>query len=374
MELLVKSIRRLSIPVFFLFLLPSCYVVRSVLWYPPGVTDYRHFHADTVRNQAPVSGFHTRPTNWPVKISTYFAVKDTSGCFEDLLDKSRTVAFLVIRNDSLIYSRYQKGYGDSSLFSSYSMAKSFVSALTGIALREGYIRSLDQPVTDFFPELAGRGYSKVTLKDLLTMKSGIGFREKYNNPFGDVSRVYYGRNVGKFILGLEVKTEPGTEYSYQSGNTQLLAMVVEKATGMPISRYMEEKLWKPLGMGQAASWSVDGRKHHEVKAFCCINASAGDYARFGQLYLDKGYRDGKSIVPENWVEESLTIRNDSKDSRGYPYTYFWRVRKNGEFFSYGVNGQYIYVSPEKKVVIVRIGEKSGGINWPEFFHLLIQDL
>ena len=335
------------------------------------MNDYHHFYADSIHNQKSNSIFKECRDNIKLKIPDEYHKSGESSSFEDLLKNSSTLAFLVIRNDSLIFSKYFNGLDESSVLPSFSIAKSFVSALVGIAIEEGNIKSLDQPVTDFFPELGNRGFQKVTLRHLITMRSGINFKEGYNDPFGDASRIYYGKNIKKFICKLKVVSEPGSVYSYQSGNTQLLAMVLEKVTGKKISEYLEEKIWKPLGMKYPATWSIDSKKRREIKAFCCINASASDFARFGQLYLDRGYRNGKSIVPEPWIKETLTIQNDSRDSRGYPYTYFWRVREEGEFFAYGVLGQYIYVCPAKKIVMVRFGEKAGDVNWPELLHLLV---
>lgn len=364
------------IPLLFLVLfLTSCYSLRSVFWYPTSIYDGKHFHSDTIHNSVEsIADFH------PGSLKNSLIVPDgkSSGIqqetFNDFLLTNKTVAFLIIRNDSLIFSEYFKGFRRSSELASFSVAKSFISALTGVAIEEGAIKSLDQPVTDFFPELEKSGFKNVTIGHLLTMRSGINFSEQYKNPFKDVSRLYYGRNLRKFILGRKVISVPGKSYSYASGNTQLLAMVLERATGKKISALLEEKIWKPAGMAYPATWSLDSKKHSEIKAFCCIHASAMDFARFGQLYLDSGHREGKAVIPSGWVKESLTIRNDSRDSRGYPYTYGWRVLENGEFFAYGVLGQYIYCAPEKKIVIVRIGEDAGSVDWPMFFHRLIQQL
>jgi CubicO group peptidase (beta-lactamase class C family) len=374
MELRIKRIFRLSILFLFLTLFSSCFVIRSVFWYPSGVTDYRHFPSDPVQTQSPHQTFKNPDKSFQLLLPAGQNSQENFRNLEDLLKSSHTKALLTIRNDTLLYSYYSDGTDSSSIFSSFSVAKSFVSALIGIALEDGVIKSLDQPVTDFFPELKDPGYRKVTLRHLLTMRSGIGFNEGYNDPFGDAARIYYGRNIERFTRKMKVISEPGLAYSYASGNAQLLAMILEKATGKSISSYLEEKIWKPLGMEYPASWSVDKRKNGSVKAFCCVNATAPDFAKFGQLYLDKGYRGEQQIVPPTWVSESLKIQNDSRDSRGYPYTYYWRVKTDGDFFAYGVLGQYIYVCPRKNVVVVRIGEKAGSVNWPEFLHQLMDQL
>jgi CubicO group peptidase (beta-lactamase class C family) len=129
-----------------------------------------------------------------------------------------------------------------------------------------------------------------------------------------------------------------------------------------------------MGTSHKATWSLDSKQHREAKAFCCINAVAEDFALFGQLYLNNGMAGGHEVVPSNWVRESLTIRNDSRDSQRYPYTYLWRVMSDGSFFAKGILGQYIFVCPQKKLVIVRMGESEGNINWPEFFRFLTERL
>jgi CubicO group peptidase (beta-lactamase class C family) len=374
MGLHIKKLFPFPACLLFLFLLPSCYAFRAVLWRPVGIKDIKRFPSDSIRNQSPGSSFHHNAGNIQLVIPAGYPADGNATPFDEFLENSNTLAFLVIRNDTLIYSKYFQGHGRSSVFPSFSVAKSFISALTGIAIEEGYIRNLDQPVSDFFPELEKKGYGKVTIRDLLSMRAGIDFKEEYKDPFGDVAKLYYGKNSRKFILGLDVITEPGATYYYQSGNTQLLSMVLEKATGKRVSDYLEAKIWKPAGMSFPATWSLDSERHREVKAFCCINASAEDFARFGELFTGNGYYQGRKIVPENWVKETLTIQSDSRDSRGYPYTYFWRVRENGEFFAYGVMGQYIYGCPSKNTVIVRLGAKAGKVDWPLFLHLLLPQL
>jgi CubicO group peptidase (beta-lactamase class C family) len=246
--------------------------------------------------------------------------------------------------------------------------------MVGIAIEEGYIKSISQPVTDYLPELKDKSFQKITIKDLLEMRSGIRFVENYSNPFGGMAKFYYGRNLRKYTLKLKVESEPGKEYKYQSANFQLLSMLVEKATGKKISEYLEEKIWKPAGMEFDGSWNVDSKKYRKNKGFCCINARSVDFARFGQLYLNRGKMNDIQVIPENWIEESLLVRNDSRDSQGFPYTYSWRVLENGDFFAKGILGEFIYISPEKKMVIIRIGDKSGDLVWPDLFRGIINQL
>ena len=307
-------------------------------------------------------------------LPTSFQTGRESTDLEDYLKSKHTKAFIIIRKDSIIYERYFDGYDHISIFPGFSITKSFLSALVGIAIDEGFIKNVNQPVTDFLPELKDRNFKKVTIDDLLSMRSGIRFVETYSNPFGGMAKFYYGRNLRKYTMNMKLESEPGKGYKYQSVNYQLLAMVLEKATGKRISEYLEEKIWKPVGMEFNGTWNVDSKKFMENKGFCCINARAIDFARFGQLYLNQGKWVGHQVVPENWVSESLKIRYDSQDSQGFPYTYSWRVLHTGDFFAKGILGEFIYICPIKKIVVVRMGDKSTDLVWPDLFRQIIDQL
>jgi len=373
---MVSHVRRIISLVLFLFCMSftSCHIARYVYWNYSDVSDYKKFPADTIRASLTPHNFPRsllqKPLHTPEKIRN----DEDANNLDQFLAAYNTLAFIILRNDTLIYEKYFKGYDKNSVIPSFSVSKSFISALVGIAISEGTIRDIHQPVTDYLPEMKDAGFHKVTLEDLLTMRSGIKFNEGYKNPFGEAAKFYYGLNLKRYTRKLKVIHTPGSFYEYESGNVQILGMVLEKATGKSLSEYFEEKIWKPMGAMHPATWSLDSKKYREAKAFCCINAVPEDFALFGQLYLKKGVADGHEVVPVNWVEESLTIRNDSKDSQGYPYTYLWRVMNNGSFFAKGILGQFIFVCPQKQIVIIRMGESAGSIDWPEFFQLLTNQL
>ena len=348
------------------FILYSCQVPDYLYYNLADINDYKIFPSISVG-----TSHETHPLPCSVRQSQvtlpFEADQLKYSSFEDFLDKTETVAFLIIRNDSIIYHHYAEGFSDSSILPSFSVSKSVVSALLGIAIHEGYIHSVDQPVTDFLPGLKDPGFSKVTLRNLLEMRSGIRFDEGYMNPFGAMAKFYYGDNLRKYTYNLKVTGIPGEVYEYQSCNSELIAMAIEQAVGKKLPVYLEEKIWKPMGMEYDATWSVDSEKDPEVKAFCCINARAVDFAKFGLLYLNRGIWNGDTIVPPAWVDESLKISNNSLDSQRYPYAYHWRVLTNGDFFAKGVLGQYIYISPSKDLVIVRFGRATGDIGWAPLF-------
>jgi CubicO group peptidase (beta-lactamase class C family) len=219
------------------------------------------------------------------------------------------VAFLVIRNDSILYQWYRPGRDASMIVPSFSMAKSYVSALVGIAIGEGAIKNAGEPITNYLDYLDKNKFSKITIQHLLDMQSGLHSIENYYNPFGDVAKYYYGRKLKKYTRRLKIKEEPGKNFEYISLNTQLLGLIVEKATGKSLTEYLQEKIWSQIGTEFDAGWSIDSKKYHTEKAFCCINARARDFAKFGRLYLRKGNWNGRQIVPEAWVEASATFKS-----------------------------------------------------------------
>jgi CubicO group peptidase (beta-lactamase class C family) len=353
-----------------LLLLPSCQVPDYLYYNFEDLHDYRIFPSVNIpaspsRNVIPAA---KQPAD--LKVPVGYTEPGPELNLGEYLKKNKTVAFLVIRNDSLVYENYFDGYSRESVLPSFSIAKSFVSALVGIAIHEGNIRSLDQPITDFIPELKDARFHEVTLRDLIQMRSGIRYSEDYRNPFGSMPKFYYGDNLKKYVLNLKVDGEPGEKYVYQSANAELLGMALERATGKTLEEYLGNKIWEPAGLMPGATWNVDSEDHLQIKAFCCINAKALDFANFGLLYLNRGIVNGDTVVPPEWVDESLRIQNNSLDSQGYPYGYFWRALPGGEFFAKGVQGQFIFVSPARHLVIVRFGKAVAGVPWVEFFREL----
>jgi len=360
--------------VLLLVTLSSCHVARFFYYNFADMHDYKKFPNQKIDKPAIPFMFKEAIRQLDPEIPKSFNKKNYR-TFDLLLSKEKTLSFLVIRNDSILYQNYFHRYDSASILPSFSVAKSFVSALVGIAISESYIKNVHQPITDFIPELKNNpGFEKITLEHLLNMRSGIKFNEGYSSPFADMAKYYYGLNLKKYILKLKVQSPPDLKYEYQSVNTLLLGIALERATGKTLSAYLEEKIWKPLGMEFPASWSVDSHRNQTVKAFCCINARALDFARFGRLYLNKGNWNGVQVVPAAWVQHSTAIVNNSLDSRGYPYTYHWRVTKKGSFFAYGILGQYIFVDPQKHIIIVRTGTGNADIDWPHFFEALEEQL
>ena len=265
----------------------------------------------------------------------------------------KTVAYLVFKNDSILFEKYYDGFNESSKSNSFSMVKSIVSALMGIAIQEGYIKSLDQKVIDFIPDLRGPFAHQVSIGDLSSMASGQKWSEEYYNPFSVTSASYFVENLNKLIIDQPISSEPGKAFKYQSGTTQLLAMVIKKATGVTISEYLSEKLWKPMGL-KAALWQLDSHSNGMEKAFCCLASNARDFARFGKLYKNHGKWNGKQILDSSFVALSLKPRFQESPEYGYGW---WLDTYKGKkvFMMRGHLGQYVIVIPEINTMVVRLG-------------------
>jgi CubicO group peptidase (beta-lactamase class C family) len=363
-------------------ILSSCYVYQAI--------KYRKFELQDVDKLDAVT---LKASSQPFVFTYDTARHDRLRRYLDSnLAGTHTYAFLVVRNDTILYERYFGDVTESTRLPSFSVAKSVVSTLVGIALQEGKIQSLQDPITRYLPQLREQdpAFDAVTIQHVLDMRSGVKSNENYFNPFSDVLRMGFASNVSKPASKIKMEQMPG-QFHYKSVNTQLLAMILEKATGKKLQDYAVEKLWGPLGMEHAATWNSD--KEQTVRAFCCINAAARDYAKFGRLFLQKGSWQGRQLVPEEWVNRSVSA--DTMQCYGgyknqwwsearkmvfedwlsamsfviqHPGTFIeaYRLKKtgaiiyvvsyhNGEFHAEGLLGQYVYVNPGKNLVIVRLG-------------------
>jgi CubicO group peptidase (beta-lactamase class C family) len=314
----------------------------------PNIDEYKIFH------------------NREVKTGTYIPIpkgKDYNKANIDTrsFEPYKTIAYLIIKNDSIRYEHYWDDYNENSLTNSFSMAKSFVGILIGCALQDGYIQSLDQPVGDFLPEYKTGENAKLLIRHLLTMSSGINFDENYVSPLAYPAAAYYGSNIRKLTMSYQVTQEPGKVFKYLSGNTELLGMILEKCTGKKLSDYMSERIWKPLGAKNSAFWSLDHENGME-KAYCCFNSNAQDFSRFGLLYLHNGNFHGKQLLPEEYVKQAIQpaalVNEQGKPNTDYGYQW-WLADYKGHHISCcrGILGQYIIVIPDKNMVIVRLGQK-----------------
>lgn len=296
------------------------------------------------------------------KHSKKYNSQKISGNIQQKFDSLQTVAYVVVKNDSLIHEQYWDGYGEDSYSNSFSMAKTFVSILIGAAIDEGKIKSVDQPVGDFLPQFKEGENAKLTIKHVLTMSSGINFDENYVNPFAYPAAAYYGNDLKKLTDGYKVTEEPGKVFKYLSGNTVILAEIITQATGKTLSEYASEKLWKPIGAKNKGFWSLDHENGIE-KAYCCFNSNASDFARVGQLYLDSGKWNGTQIISTDYVLNSIKVADllNEEGKKNNEYGYAWWLIPNYKghniFYARGILGQYIICIPDQKMVVVRLGKK-----------------
>ncbi|MDG1673385.1 MAG: serine hydrolase [Flavobacteriaceae bacterium] len=335
-----------------LYITDTDYLLKAVRTiYAKGYTtayleDYKEFDNVKIENDV--------PQPWP-KHKDYNSVTDTER-LQKYNEAYGAIAYVIIKNDSIWFENYYDGFDENSKTNSFSMAKSYVSGLMGKAIEEGYIKSLDQPVSDFFPEFSEGLAAKLTVGDLSSMASGTNWVEKYYSPLSITTRAYFDDDLKKIILGLKVIKEPGQAYKYSSGDTQLLAMVIEKATGKKLYNYLTESFWKPLGSENETLWQVDSKEHDLVKAYCCIASNAKDFARFGKLYKDHGKWKGEQLLDSAFVAKSITPRFAESPQYGYG---FWMQKRDGKsfFMMRGHLGQYVIVEPEDNIIIVRLGHQ-----------------
>ena len=284
----------------------------------------------------------------------------------EFLDRTVTTGLLVVHRGDIVHEEYRLGAVQTSPFTSWSVAKSVLSALIGIAVEEGHIDSIDDPIGRYVPAIAGSAYADVSIEDALTMSSGVAFNENYADPDSDINGLFIafamGTPVEEIVAGLEGIREPGSFNDYISSDSMALGLVLESATGMPLSEYLETRLWGPMGAEADAFWNMDATGRD--LALCCLNATLRDYARFGRLYLQDGARDGVQIVPADWVAASvnptaphLQPGDNPASSWTFGYGYQWWIPEDpqGDFLAIGIWGQYIYVDPVRQVIIVKTG-------------------
>lgn len=310
--------------------------------------DYKKFDNASVENGT--------PQPWP-NHKNYNTVEETEN-LNKIHEENGTIAYVIIKNDSIWFENYYDGFDEDSKSNSFSMAKSYVSGLMGKAIEQGYIKSLDQPVSDFIPEFSEGLAAKITVGDLSSMSSGTNWDERYYSPLSIMTRVYFDDDLEKVMLGLKAEDEPGKHFKYSSGDTQILAMVIERATDKKIYHYLTESFWKPLGCENPTLWQVDSEEHDLVKAYCCIASNAKDFARFGKLYKDHGKWNGKQVLDSAFVAKSIKPR--FPESREYGYGW-WLKEQNGKrfFMMRGHLGQYVIVEPNDNIIIVRLGHSKG---------------
>ncbi len=352
MSKLRKTVLIIIVIVAVAFLALPYYARQALIHQYPGIEDYKIFH-----NRVVEAG-----TYIPWENDSAYNTMTIDRSTMDKIESYEPVALLVIQDQKILYEQYWEGYSDSSLSNSFSAAKSIVGLLIGAAIDDGSIKSVDQKVADFLPSFKEGGKEQVTIKDLLTMSSGLGWDEEYASLFSPTTAAYYTNDIRKLVNDLEMAEEPGHRYYYRSIDSEVLAMVVQAATGKTISEYASEKFWKNMGARYDALWCLDHENGME-KAYCCFNSNARDFARWGQLMLNNGKWGSEQLISEAYMAETVTPANYLTDDDGLHVDYYgyqwWIINYKGYKIPYmrGILGQYVFVIHEKNAVVVRLGHK-----------------
>lgn len=413
----MKKLFTIILLVFILFSQNSCLLYRGIRYYTPDIDEYNAFP------QAKISKGES-PFIFPSKkdsITETIKIKQTKNgitthaTLDEYLNTTSTTAFIIIKNDTVVFENYYNGYYRSDISTLFSTTKSVVSLLVGIAVDEGEIKSVNDFVTDYVPELkdADSNFQKLTIEHLLNMQAGLDFNESYTNPFKDMARLFYGRDQLRQLKKLNFSQEPGFESDYNSATTALLGIVLERAVKRPFSEYLQDKVWKPLGMEYDATVNLDDKKHRSAKSYQGLNATAVDLAKIGRLYVNNGKWGEKQIVSKSWIEKCTTPniepdhfgykykgyqyhwyssrtyfydslgnfrqfpdslsalnfaqnldlkffkiwKNRGKNNSGNTINYHWEVTQyHPQYHTLGILDQILFVDPERKIIIVRLGK------------------
>jgi CubicO group peptidase (beta-lactamase class C family) len=279
--------------------------------------------------------------------------------------QQRSAAIVILHDGKLRLERYGLGFDREGRWTSFSVAKSLTSTLLGAAVRDGHIRSLDDKVSDYIKEMKGSAYDEVSIRQLLTMTSGVRWNEDYADPNSDVARFNNHQPeegvdaLVSYLRKLPRAAPAGTRWNYSTGETNLVGILVTRATGKPLASYLSEKIWIPAGMEQQATWILS-RTGQEISG-CCIQAATRDFARFGQFVLGGAKVGGQPIVPDDWLAQATTRQADiGRPGRGYGFQ--WWTYDDGSFAARGIFGQGIFIDPKRKLVIASNADWAGGAN------------
>lgn len=367
----------------------SCAAVRGYLKDGkdgPGIYSFAHHLHDTVANGSQTFQFPVAKNraNWIDTLHFYTQEKYCQNITlaDALYSKSKTQGVLIIQNDSIVYEKYWGDISSDRLATVFSVSKSITSLMCGIAVDDGYIHSIDDAVTDYLPELKKKDpmWQRLTIRHLLDMQSGLDFDDayylnlKYLKRLIAITRLNYGHHVMRQIRGLKFRCEPGTQYRYESMTSQILGVVIERASKKRFVDYLSEKVWKPLQMESPALINIDSRRHRVPHTFGGITLTMKDLAKIGRLYLNRGVWNGQRIVSEEWIRLSTEYDTSNK---GYHFNWYnsssYGAKKpqSPGYYALGICAQVLYVNPFKNLIMVRVGEDNiNPVFVPELFEQL----
>ena len=354
----------------------SCLYSRIMYFGEPSLSAPTYFESREVRATSPAPLLASAVE---AKIELTRSTHNTYGSFDQLLAQNHTGAFLVVRDDAVVYERYFGRVTRTTQLPSFSMSKTFAAVLVGCAVHDGLFRSIDDRLVAYVPELASkRGYGDITLEQLLRMTSGINFIE--DSYAGGA--FYYTTDLRARMYAYDVKWPAGTHYLYGSVSMQLLWDAMNRRLGgKTVAQYFQERVWGPMGAEHPAVWSLDSASSGIEKLFGGFSATTRDHARIGLLFLHGGVLDGREVVPPEWIHESLVVdpvagivqTTDGNVKRG-KYQWFWSLDERSYYFAKGYRGQYVFVIPDKHMVFVRFGDDYGDVDWPALFMQIADSL
>ena len=337
----------------------SCTSIKGIILGRPDAKDTNRFKNSKIRSDSCFL-FEKHKVN-SIKITDWSSDKPVFSPLIKVCQEHSVRSFIIIQNDTIKFEYYRDGLNEQSLHPSYSIAKSMISCLIGIAIDEGWLKNVNQKVIDFIPEIQNKPHAEeLTIKHLLNHTSGI----KYS--LIDDGNLYYGKNILKELRHIVFVYQPGSKQEYLNVNSQLLGIILGRISGLSVSELVEQKIWAPVRMCHEGRWSVD--KNGIEKSFCCLSATAIDYAKFGRLYLNKGLWNKQRVFSESWYKQS--IRRDTSDGSSNSYNYSWHLglEEYGDFMAIGLYKQHVYICPKKNLIIVLLNDRENPllaerINW-----------
>ncbi|PWS28124.1 hypothetical protein DHW03_11265 [Pedobacter yonginense] len=351
------------------------YLMRVIYYRSPSANTYKAFpQAISHKSDTAFRFFRLPKGRTDVDTLHVFDGNNQSIPFADYFKNGKLNAFLIIRNDTILYEKYSAGYSDSTLTTVFSGAKSMVSIVLGEALADGSIKNLNDKVTRYIPELkANVAFNNISVKDLLDMKSGLEFKDALGGVvqafFSDEAKYYYTHDMKAELMKVKLVNKPGTVWQYKSIDPILLGWVIEQATKKPIAQYFDEKIWKRVGAEYHATWGLD-HPNGLANTASRFQVTAIDFAKIGRLYLNKGKYNGKQIVTEQWVNQSISLGDEmpasSKGWQKSAHHYLWWIPQEGEKGDYaaeGMLGQRLYMDSKTNTIIVQFAEHGAG-NYP----------
>ncbi|MCB9256554.1 MAG: serine hydrolase [Chitinophagales bacterium] len=330
-----------------------------MLYLRPDHHDDRKFPKSTLSSSEEIFSFPyaTNQLN-PEKLIVSYKNGEQTNLLQ-LLDNSLSNAFLIVKDGTILLEKFYNKYDNEKTHGSFSVSKGMLASMLGIALDKKWIKNLEEPITTFIPELLKNdsAFAKITIKNLLEMNSGIRIKGADANPFGDLAKVYYGNNFFRFLKSLKIEKEPGLEHRYNQTDPELLSLILTRASGMSLSQFFEKFVWTKIG-ANIAYWNTY-RKEKLEKGYCCFNARVHDYAKFAQLYLQKGRWNEEQLIPEAWV--NYTTVQEKKDNPKWKFDFhnYWYPATDGagDFTAQGYNRQMLYINPNKNLILFASGSE-----------------